>query len=82
MKKPIIALTLISLVLAAGMAEAKGVSCKSFNKQSDAQDYMDAKKPGWKKLDGDKDGEACECLSGGSRYDESVCEKWREKNGK
>lgn len=29
------------------------------------------------RLDGDKDGEACECLKGGSAYNKNICKKWR-----
>lgn len=61
---------------------AQAISCKSFDDQAAAQDYMDAKKAGWKALDRDKDGEACECLPGGSRENEPRCEKWRKENGK
>lgn len=72
----------LPLVVAVGVAQAKGIACKSFDDHAEAQDYMDAKKAGWKKLDRDGDGEACECLAGGSRENEPRCEKWREENGK
>lgn len=75
-------LVALPLLLAVGVAEAKGIACKAFSNQSQAQDYMDARKAGWKRLDRDGDGEACECLPGGSREGEARCEKWREKNGK
>ena len=32
----------------------------------EVQAYFDAKKPGYKPLDRDKDGSACDCLPGGS----------------
>lgn len=71
------------LLLVANSSYAKnGVSCKSFGTQAAAQQYYDAKKPGWKKLDLDGDGEPCECLPGGSNYNESVCRSWRKKNKK
>ena len=82
MKISLIAFLATALVLSTSAVQAKGVSCKSFNQQSEAQAYYQAKKPGWKKLDKDNDGEACECLLGGSKYGESVCRSWRKKNGK
>jgi hypothetical protein len=57
-------------------------SCKNFNTQSEAQNYYDAHKKGWKSLDRDKDGEPCECLQGGSAYGKSICKRWRKKYGK
>jgi hypothetical protein len=81
-KNRLIAFLVMPLLLGTSAAFAKGVSCKSFGNQTDAQNYADAKKPGWKKLDKDGDGEACECLPGGSKYEESVCRSWRKKNGK
>lgn len=74
--------TLLLLLFTANVSYAQGVSCKSFNTQAEAQAYYDAKQKGWKKLDRDKDGEPCECLKGGSKYGESICRRWREKNGK
>lgn len=81
MKSKWVSLVALSLLLGANVAYAK-TSCKSFDNQAQAQDYYEAKKKGWKGLDRDGDGEACECLPGGSRENESRCEKWREKNGK
>lgn len=72
----------ITLILSTNVSYAKGVSCKSFNTQAEAQSYYDAKNKGWRKLDLDKDGEPCECLKGGSKYGDSVCRSWRKKNGK
>ena len=40
--------------------------CKDFKTHKEAQAYFDAKKPGYKPLDRDKDGSACDCLPGGS----------------
>ena len=82
MKTKLITIFALSLLLGTSAAYAKGTSCKSFSNQSAAQDYYNAKKKGWKGLDRDKDGEACECLPGGSKYEESVCRSWRKKNGK
>ena len=49
------------------MASAAGaVSCKSFATHAQAQAYFNAKKPGYKRLDRDKDGSACDCLPGGN----------------
>lgn len=80
--KTIISVVAVAALLATSVVYAQGASCKSFSSQSEAQSYYDAKKPGWKRLDADKDGEACECLPGGSKYNESVCTSWRKKNGK
>jgi len=60
---------------------AKNRTCKTFKDHAQAQRYFKAHKTGWKRLDGDKDGEACECLIGGSSYDKSVCKRWRKKYG-
>lgn len=40
--------------------------CKDFKTQKEAQAYFNAKKPGYKPLDRDKDGSACDCLPGGN----------------
>ncbi|MCK3656304.1 hypothetical protein A4G19_11330 [Pasteurellaceae bacterium Macca] len=45
--------------------------CSDFSTQSEAQYYME--KFGATYLDRDKDGEACECLPGGSKHGSSVC---------
>jgi len=47
-----------------------------------SQELQKYKATGWKRLDHDKDGEACECLQGGSGYNKSTCTRWRKKNGK
>ena len=70
------------LVLSASTAHAGRISCKDFSNQAQAQKYFKAKKKGWKLLDRDKDGEACECLNGGSRYTDGRCKSWRAKNNK
>ncbi len=71
----------ITIIALTSSIEAR-TSCKQFNSQSQAQKYYDAKKKGYKSLDKDRDGEACECLVGGSGYGTSNCERWRKKNGK
>lgn len=40
--------------------------CKDFKTHQEAQAYFNAKKPGYKSLDRDGDGSACDCLPGGS----------------
>lgn len=53
----------ISILAAVSIpAQADGVVCADFNSQAEAQAYFDAKKPGYKRLDRDKDGVACEAL--------------------
>lgn len=47
---------------------AHAVSCKDFATHAQAQTYFNAKKPGYKKLDGDKDGKACVCRAGSGRW--------------
>ena len=42
------------------------VACKDFKTHQEAQAYFNAKKAGYKRLDRDKDGSACDCLPGGS----------------
>ncbi len=74
---------IITLVLFTGIfSTAYAVKCADFKNQAEAQRYLKSGKKGSKRLDGDKDGEACECLPGGSGYDKSVCVRWRKKNGK
>lgn len=45
---------------------ASAKSCKDFPTHQAAQKYYQAKKPGWKKLDRDGDGLACDCNPGGN----------------
>ncbi|KXZ63231.1 Excalibur calcium-binding domain protein [Acinetobacter venetianus] len=40
--------------------------CKDFSTHQEAQAYFNAKKPGYKRLDRDGDGSACDCLPGGT----------------
>ncbi len=61
---------------------AYAIKCADFNTQAEAQKYYESGKRGGKRLDGDKDGEACECLPGGSHYYDSVCKRFRRKYGK
>lgn len=75
-------LIITTLLLAGVTSNAHAVKCADFKSQAEAQRYFEAGKKGGKRLDGDKDGEACECLPGGSGYDKSVCVRWRKKNGK
>ena len=75
MKKILILIFLLSLSL---FARAK--YCKDFDTQAEAQKYF--KTHNAKRLDRDKDGEACECLRGGSGEDKSSCRRWRKKHGK
>lgn len=66
---------LYSLVILFSITEAKAqkVRCSDFSTQSEAQIYMYSNGAYW--LDRDKDGEACECLLGGSKYGTSKCRK-------
>ncbi|OOF54760.1 hypothetical protein BKG96_00435 [Rodentibacter caecimuris] len=52
---------------------AARVRCSDFATQDEAQQYM--RENGANYLDRDKDGEACECLPGGSKYGSSVCRR-------
>jgi hypothetical protein len=55
---------LIALVLLFGPTTtfAAKVKCADFKNQKQAQAYFNAKKPGYRSLDRDKDGIACESL--------------------
>ncbi|ERL56160.1 excalibur calcium-binding domain-containing protein [Psychrobacter aquaticus] len=67
-----IGLTLLPLILLAlsTPALAKAKSCKDFKTQQEAQVYYETRKKagqtGWKNLDRDKDGRACDCNKGGN----------------
>ena len=76
MKKIFVILCIIGI----SIIDAKAIYCKDFDTQAEAQKYFI--KYNAKRLDRDKDGEACECLWGGSAYDTSSCRYWRVKNGK
>ncbi len=65
MKKFLTILTSVALAMTVSTsATAKRVSCKSFKTQQEAQSYYNkrkkAGKSGWKSLDRDRDGKACE----------------------
>lgn len=68
MKKAL--LTLFALIMTASAAPALAKSCKDFPTQQAAQKYYEARKKsgqtGWKSLDRDGDGRACDCNPGGS----------------
>lgn len=67
MRKILLAFAVLTLITS---AHAERVTCKSFNTQQEAQKYYEQRKKsgqtGWKSLDRDKDGQACDCLPGGS----------------
>lgn len=58
-----------SFLLSATPALAKAKTCKDFKTQQEAQAHYEtlkkAGKTGWKSLDRDKDGRACDCNAGG-----------------
>ncbi|KOR09772.1 hypothetical protein ABW55_16090 [Acinetobacter sp. C15] len=62
MKKIFLGLIIIGML--PNIANAK--YCKDFNTHQEAQAYFNAKKPGYKRLDRDGDGSACDCLPGGN----------------
>lgn len=53
---------------------AGAVACRDFSTQEEAQRYHE-QHGGNTRLDGDKDGEACECLPGGSAYGSPKCNR-------
>ncbi|MDG6895690.1 excalibur calcium-binding domain-containing protein [Volucribacter amazonae] len=67
------AVILLGLLLIAPISEARKARCADFATQAEAQAYM--KRYGAYYLDRDRDGEACECLPGGSKYGSSVCRR-------
>ncbi|SUD91613.1 excalibur calcium-binding domain-containing protein [Psychrobacter phenylpyruvicus] len=62
MNKVVMSALCLSLISASLPAHAAKVKCSDFKSQKEAQAYFDAKKPGYKGLDRDKDGIACEAL--------------------
>lgn len=60
----------VALCLLPSLAHAKAKKCSDFATQQQAQAYYEslkkAGKTGWKSLDRDGDGRACDCLPGGS----------------
>lgn len=61
------------LFLMVAVQSAGAVTCRDFSNQEEAQKYHD-EHGGNTRLDGDKDGEACECLEGGSAYGNPKCD--------
>ena len=53
---------------------AGAVAGRDFDTQEEAQRYHE-EHGGNTRLDGDKDGEACECLPGGSAYGNPKCNR-------
>ena len=71
MNKPIFLFVLCTLLCVTPTLAAK--SCKDFPTQAAAQEFYEARKAsgqtGWKNLDRDGDGKACECnVGGGGKY--------------
>lgn len=66
MKTAILVLTLAVIPF------AHAVQCSDFSNQEEAQRYHD-EHGGNTSLDRDHDGEACECLEGGSAYGNPKC---------
>lgn len=65
--------SILILVLTTVPAQARKARCADFATQAQAQAYMYSN--GAYHLDRDKDGEACECLQGGSKHGSSKCHK-------
>ncbi|MDO5058311.1 MAG: excalibur calcium-binding domain-containing protein [Neisseria sp.] len=70
-------LLLLTFLSASAPLFAK-TTCSSFNTQAEAQRYYLTHNAYW--LDRDRDGEACECLPGGSKYGKRTCKKYRRLN--
>ena len=68
----LIVLSLTSFTVSAGQ---RRVRCSDFATQAEAQQYYIKYNAYW--LDRDRDGEACECLYGGSKYGSSSCKRGR-----
>lgn len=66
-------LILLGLIIGSSPA-AMAASCKNFKTHAQAQAYFVAKKPGYKRLDRDKDGSACDYLPGGGG---KKCPRWK-----
>ena len=62
------------LVLMVVSTTAGAEACRDFDTQEEAQRYHD-EHGGNTGLDRDKDGEACECLEGGSAYGSPKCNR-------
>lgn len=64
-----------SVLILMVIAQSTGaVACRDFVNQEEAQRYHD-EHGGHTSLDRDHDGEACECLEGGSAYGNPVCDR-------
>ena len=72
-KMSFIKIGLIILCSFLSMATFARVQCSNFATQEEAQRYYERNGATW--LDRDRDGEACECLPGGSKYGSSKCRK-------
>nr|WP_077664694.1 excalibur calcium-binding domain-containing protein [Rodentibacter pneumotropicus] len=72
--KPKISISLITAfsIISSSSAFPKA-KCSDFATQEEAQAYMI--RYGATYLDRDRDGKACECLPGGSKYGSSVCNR-------
>jgi len=79
MKKILLIGTLTALMTLTLQART---TCNQFKDHKQAQRFFEKKGHGYKLLDRDHDGEACECLRGGSSYNKPVCKRWRKKYGK
>lgn len=66
--------TILALALAVAIPSVYAVRCSDFANQEEAQRYHD-EHSGNTGLDRDKDGEACECLEGGSAYGSPKCSR-------
>ena len=64
--------TILALVLATTIPSVYAARCSDFSTQEEAQRYHD-EHDGNTSLDRDKDGEACECLEGGSAHGSPRC---------
>lgn len=63
----------ILILMLAAFQFANAQKCSNFSTQEEAQKYHDENNATY--LDRDKDGEACECLPGGSKHGDPVCER-------
>ncbi|VTU07537.1 Excalibur calcium-binding domain [Actinobacillus indolicus] len=68
-----ISILTLCFLLSSPNVYARKVKCSDFTTQAEAQAYMEQNGAYW--LDRDKDGEACECLPGGSKHGTSKCKK-------
>ena len=73
-KMSFIKIGLIILCSFLSMATFARVQCSNFATQEEAQRYYERNGATW--LDRDRDGEACKCLPGGSKYGSSKCRKY------